>query len=290
MPISAEVRAEITTQMEKVKRGEKLVSMIDKILALLKKRGLAWSQKLLPHQVGCQLRNRDGVGISTSEVHGLITDILQVSKISPGGNSLHLLGNGSIRDRGCGIQPPAAEGKCRKASKSQHRVDQVCERCWFSPERRTELLDSWGHTRQSSMDRSRWETFISKMAEMDKPYHAACVGGLPWLVVARDVGKEFPDFPKLLQSELQLLRKIHLVCVEMKAAGKETIMWKDISPRVLSSKPTLSLALQCPQLFQFVVKFSGGIAGHLLESSEAFCRAHGHSHRTLGSMRFFPRA
>ena len=117
MPISAEVRAEITTLMEKVKRGEKLVSMIDKILALLKKSGLAWSQKLLPHQVGCQLRNRDGVGISTSEVHGFITDILQVSKISPGGNSLHLLGNGSIRDRGCGIQPPAAEGKCRKASK-----------------------------------------------------------------------------------------------------------------------------------------------------------------------------
>ena len=41
MPISAEVRAEITTLMEKAKRGEKLVSMIDKILALLKKSGLA---------------------------------------------------------------------------------------------------------------------------------------------------------------------------------------------------------------------------------------------------------
>ena len=78
MPISAEVRAEITTLMEKVKRGEKLVSMIDKILALLKKSGLAWSQKLLPHQVGCHPRNCDGVGISRSKVHGLITDILQV--------------------------------------------------------------------------------------------------------------------------------------------------------------------------------------------------------------------
>ena len=125
------MRAEITTLMEKAKRGEKLVSMIDKILALLKKSGLAWSQELLPYQVGCHPRKRDGVGISTSEVHGLITDILQVSRIFPGGNSLHLLGNGSIRDRGCGIQQPAAEGKCRKASMSQHRVDQVCERCWF---------------------------------------------------------------------------------------------------------------------------------------------------------------
>ena len=54
------------------------MSMIDKILALLKKSGLAWSQKLLPHQVGCHPRNRDGLGISTSEVHGLITDIVQV--------------------------------------------------------------------------------------------------------------------------------------------------------------------------------------------------------------------
>jgi hypothetical protein len=67
LAISAEVRAEIMALMEKAKHGEKLVSMIDKILTLLEKSGLAWSQKLLPHQVGCHPRNRDGLGISTSK-------------------------------------------------------------------------------------------------------------------------------------------------------------------------------------------------------------------------------
>lgn len=293
MAISAEVRAEIASLMKKAKRGEKLVSMIDKILALLKKSGLAWSQKLLPHQVGCHPRNRDGVGISTSEVHGLITDILQVGFSPEEVRCICLETDSSeteVVDFNRRLQKESA-GKLASLNTELIRYASVAGshlnaglNCWIHGV----THDNPACTGQDG------KLSIAKLAEMDKAYHAACVEGLPWLVVARDVGKEFPEFPNLLQSsmnvsshlsrsesELQLLRKIHLACVEMKAAGKETIMWKDISPRVLSSKPTL--ALQCPQLFQFVVKFSGGLAGHLLESSEAFCRAHGHSRRTIGS-------
>ena len=292
LAISAEVRAEIMALMEKAKHGEKLVSMIDKILTLLEKSGLAWSQKLLPHQVGCHPRNRDGLGISTSEVHGLITDIVQVG-FSP--EEVRCIctetdpSETGVVDFNRRLQKESA-GKLASLNTELIRYASVAGshlnaglNCWIHGVMH-------GNTACTGQD---GKLSMAKLAEMDKAYHAACTEGLPWLIFARDVGKEFPDFPNLLQSsmnvsshlsrpesELQLLRKIHLACVQLKASGKETLTWKDVSPQVLSSKPTL--ALQCPQLFQFVVKFSGGLAGHLLESSEAFCRAPGHSRRTVG--------
>lgn len=40
--------------------------------------------------------------------------------------------------------------------------------------------------------------------------------------------------------------------------------------------------MTCPMMFGFVLKFSGGVSGHLMDETESFIRAHGHARRSLG--------
>lgn len=83
------------------------------------------------------------------------------------------------------------------------------------------------------------------------------------------------------ESEIQLLRKIWL---PVKALGKTNASWPEVSMTVLRWKPVLGL--QCPQMFAFAVKFSGGERGHLLETTEQFVRAYGFSRRSVGGDAF----
>ena len=292
MAISAELKAEIMALLEKAKGGEKLVSMIDKILALLKKSGLAWSQKLLPHQVGCHPRNRDGLGISTSEVHGLITDIVQVGfspdevrcicfETDPSKTEVVDF-NRRLHRESAGKLASLNTELIRYASVSGSHLNAGLN-CWIHGV----MHDNPACTGPDG------KLSLAKLSEMDKAYHAACTEGLPWLVVSSQVDHEFPELPHLLQSsmnvashlsrsesELQLLRKIWAAVVAQMGQGKTVITWNDVKTAVLRSKPTL--AMTCPMMFGFVLKFSGGVSGHLMDETESFIRAHGHARRSLG--------
>ena len=252
MAISAELKAEIMALLEKAKGGEKLVSMIDKILALLKKRGLAWSQKLLPHQVGCHPRNRDGLGISTSEVHGLITDIVQVGfspeevrcicfETDPSETEVVNF-NRRLHKESAGKLASLNTELIRYASVAGSHLNAGLN-CWIHGV----MHDNPACTGQDG------KLSLAKLSEMDKAYHAACTEGLPWLVVSSQIPHEFPELPHLLQSsmnvashlsrsesELQLLRKIWAAVVAQMGQGKTVITWNDVKTAVLISKPTLA--------------------------------------------------
>ena len=72
----------------------------------------------------------------------------------------------------------------------------------------------------------------------------------------------------LLQSELQLARKVlraYLSASETKASG---VTWLDISSEVLRSKPPhMKVA---PAMFKFIMNYAGGKSGHMLSATEAF--------------------
>ena len=78
MAISQKVKVEIAKLINDAKSGNKLVSSVAAIIDLLEKHHLAWRQRIHSSQVGVHPHNRDGVGVSVSETHSLIDDILAV--------------------------------------------------------------------------------------------------------------------------------------------------------------------------------------------------------------------
>ena len=83
------------------------------------------------------------------------------------------------------------------------------------------------------------------------------------------------------ESELQLLRKIWHCTVAKQEGGKVSLCWGDIASMVLRTKPTLGQS--GPFLFNFIVKFSGGVKGAFLEDTLNYIKAHGYAQRTVGA-------
>ena len=294
MAISSEVKAEIASHIHDAKSGNKLVSSVTAVLDLLEKSQLAYRQKIHASQVGVHPHNRDGLGVSVSEVHSLIDDILAVgfSKEEAGksiclevdatdtqirgfNDRLAAMSNGRLGT----MQPQAL----RYASVAGSHLNAGIN-CWLQ-----------GLPHDGQIATSNGCLSVAMLKEHDVQYWDACEHGLQWLVVSSQVPKMFPELPHLLQSsmnvsshlargesELQLLRKIWCASIaQMSLHGKSTVTWNDVKGPVLRSKPTA--ALTCPMMFPFVLKFSGGVSGHLLDETENFIRAHGHARRKVGA-------
>ena len=293
MAITNEVKAEIMKHIIDAKSGNKLVSSVAAVVDVLEKNNLAYRQRIHSSQVGVHPHNRDGVGVSVSEVHSLIDDILAVgfSKEEAGksiclevdatdtqirgfNDRLAATSNGRL----AALQPQAL----RYASVAGSHLNAGIN-CWLQ-----------GLPHDGQLATSNGCLSVALLKEHDVQYWDACENGLQWLVVSSQIPKMFPELPHLLQSsmnvashlargesELQLLRKIWSACIaQMSLQGKSTVTWSDVKGPVLRSKPTA--ALTCPMMFPFVLKFSGGVSGHLLEETESFIRAHGHARRKLG--------
>ena len=293
MAITNEVKAEIMKHINDAKSGNKLVSSVAAVVDVLEKNNLAYRQRIHSSQVGVHPHNRDGVGVSVSEVHSLIDDILAVgfSKEEAGksiclevdatdtqirgfNDRLAAMSNGRLGT----MQPQAL----RYASVAGSHLNAGIN-CWLQ-----------GLPHDGQLATFNGCLSVALLKEHDVQYWDACENGLQWLVVSSQIPKMFPELPHLLQSsmnvashlargesELQLLRKIWSACfAQMSLQGKGTVTWSDVNGPVLRSKPTA--ALTCPMMFPFVLKFSGGVSGHLLEETESFIRAHGHARRKLG--------
>ena len=291
MAISAEVKVEIAKLINDAKSGNKLVSSVAGIIDLLEKHQLAWRQRIHASQVGVHPHNSDGVGVSVSETHSLIDDILAVgfSKEEAGKSVCIEVGptDGHIKDFNQRLTA-TSNGKLgslqmtmRYASVAGSHLNAGIN-CWLQ-----------GLPHDGKVGTSNGCLSQAMLKEQDLLYWDACEHGLQWLVISSQVPPEFPELPHLLQSsmnvashlsraesELQLLRKIWAAVIAQMGQGKSTITWNDVKTSVLRSKPTL--AMTCPMMFGFVLKFSGGVSGHLMEETESFIRAHGHARRSLG--------
>lgn len=283
MPLLPTLRTQIAKQMEEARDGSRLVSSMQGILQMLKSHNLAWDQVIVPAQVGVHSSNRDGLGLSSSEVRSLIDDVLAVgfSKSEVKGIALELVPgdqtckmfNKALAESSAGSLAMLDPSAIRFASVAGSHLNAGLN-CW---------LQGVVHNGQ--------RLSLAHLSEVDHEYWSACTNGTSWTVVSYEIEQAFPDFPVLLQSscnvgnhlsrtesEVQLLRKIFVAVTAHGHGGH--VSWKNVSKQVLGSKPTLGST--CPMLFPFVVKFSGGVSGHLLADTETFVSSFGFARRAVG--------
>lgn len=287
MALTPQICTEIEGLLAKAKDGQ-VVGGVHACLNLLEAAGLAWRAILKPQLVGVHPTNRDGLGLNSSEVHHLLTEIANVGFSSQElkcicfevarTNSKFKEFNTKLFSNSRGMLAPMMIDQLRYASVSGSHVNACLNCIAFSVKHDFERITTDGLIS------------LAKVGEFDPALAAATMEGLPWLIISSAVDETFPDFASIVQSscnvsnhlartesEVQLLRKIWLA---VKALGKTNVSWPEVSMAVLRSKPVLSP--QCPQMFTFVVKFSGGEHGHLLETTEQFVRAYGFGRRSVG--------
>ena len=68
--------------LEGAATGEKLVNTVHQIMQVLRDNGLVSSMRLLPSAVGVHPKNRDGMGLNSSDVHTLLSNLLEVGFVS----------------------------------------------------------------------------------------------------------------------------------------------------------------------------------------------------------------
>lgn len=132
---------------------------------------------------------------------------------------------------------------------------------------------------------------LEKLGHADQQFAEAARSGLNWLVISKEVENMFPELASVAQSaanvsvakvesELQVLRKIHANVVDRLKGGSKTVCWDDVKGEVLRSKPTCGP--YAPSMFSFILKCSGGLTGQLMRDTEKYVNAVGHVHRSLG--------
>ena len=252
----------------------KLVSSVHNVLDLLKENHLMWRQTLNPDRVGVHWENRDRFGL---QVHLLLDDVAAVgfSHEATSGICFEIPTDEGLRQmamkfnetlHGSNMLPPMAEGMKYQSVAGSHL--NMAMRC---------LIHNTSHHDPKSKLVPTGSGGLS----------SSCRTGISWRVIDARVQQEFPTFPKLLQSamnitiaknesELQLLRKITDAVDKRR---QDQVTWGSIKDDILRSKPIL--AGTCPFLFTFAMR-CGGKGGHLLKSSEAYIKIRGHSTRALG--------
>ena len=89
---------------------------------------------------------------------------------------------------------------------------------------------------------------LEKLGHADRQFAEAVRTGLNWLVISKDVENMFPELASVAQSaanvsvakvesELQVLRKIHANVVDRMKGGSKAVCWDDVKADVLRSKP-----------------------------------------------------
>ena len=289
MAMSSDLQTEIGRLIAQSRDHGKLSSAAEQITKVLLQHGLAYKQKIQPWHVGIHPQNRDGLGVSSNEVHSLISDILQVGfsweeasrsicvEVDPSDQKMKEFNTKLSQQAGGKL---AFLDNIRFASVAGSHLNAGLN-CWLQS-----LEHSGSGTLQGRLS-------VALLKELDRQYYEATQDGLTWLVIGITVVKTFPDIPALLQSagnvashlareesELQLLRKIHSQLVKCQQT-KTVVTWSDIAAQVLRSKPTH--AMSCPSLFQFICKFSGGKDGALLVDTENYVKSDGFPRRALGA-------
>jgi len=286
MAIPQEVADKVQQKLAEARDGTKLVSTVDAVLKILQAHSLAWRQTILPPHVGVHQMNRDGLGLNSSEVHALIDDVLSVGfardevrgvcfEVQHSNEATRKFNEKMVAESGGNLAPLDA-ASIRYASVAGSHLNAGLN-CW---------LQSIKHQGQPLS--------LARLQEIDAEYYKACMEGTSWLVVSSQVESKWPELPGMIQaanntashlsrteSELQLLRKIWHCTVAKQEGSKVSLCWGDIASMVLRTKPTLGQS--GPFLFNFIVKFSGGVKGAFLEDTLNYIKAHGYAQRTVGA-------
>ncbi|CAE6937675.1 unnamed protein product [Symbiodinium sp. CCMP2592] len=293
--LSTEVRAVISGFLSKAKEGT-LVQSVNALHDYLLQQKLAWRLKLGCDFIGVHPENRDGMGISASHVHDLISSIAGIGFSSAESRAVCVEIPTDSRGTACrefnarlceeakGKLAPVNPALLKYASIVGSHANQAARAFYHGIAHENPKVSIDGRLS------------LEKLSMLDPAWCSSIRDCIDWMIVSFEVTEAFPEYVGLAQSagnaagqiasregELQLARKVNQAISEhMARSGKDTVCYSDVAPSILRSKPPSGSSL--PGIFTFVLRYGGGEApDSFLRKTESHIRAHGYASRCLGA-------
>ena len=191
------INLKIVSLIEDAKReGGKIVMIVDAILAILLTTKLAHRQTLPPSVVGIHPANRDGLGVSATEVHALGVDITAMGW-SPEACShavcIEVDTEGAIigftmkvKNESEGLASCTASQIAYGSLSCSHTNQFLCCVIAATPSQHESLCSDGRMSK-------------AMLSDKDQGLSKAIVEGLAWIVLQKEVGLLYPDLPDLIQ-------------------------------------------------------------------------------------------
>ena len=268
-------------QLIQAGEGGNVVSATKAVLNLLVKNSIAYEARLNPNLVGVNSQNRDGLGVVPSQVHKLLSDIVDL------GFTEDVISAVCVEST-----PPEQDFNVALMNRSEEALPS-----FINPEMVKYTSVGASHTNQALRciigqvrhidDRLTiaGKLNLEKVALVDANLAEACKVGLKWLVLPSHIVAKHSGLAAMIQcglnasgqiarveSEVQVLRRLHtcwLADTSRSADGR--VDFAQIQSKVLRSKPPCSQYLT--HMYNFVLRRCGGKAAELLLTSERFLSA-----------------
>ena len=274
--MSPELEKKIQALLDEAQGGT-LVRSMESLYGLLVDSKLMYRQRIPSTFVGVRPLNRDGCGVSTRHIADLTRDLLQLGwsasqfqgicvEVPPVDSAAVLTFNQNLVEQSLGKLALVSPETMKFATLAGSHTDQVL-RCFLNGT----LSDVSEVCTEGRLD-------MMKLQAKDGAFHDACLNGVTWRVVSRQVVERFAAFCKLAQSaanasghiareetELQLCRKIFRVLETKAAAGKSDCAFQDVKEEVLRSRPRNSGTV--PWLFAFTAQ----LVAQLVKDEKEHC-------------------
>ncbi|CAE7196949.1 unnamed protein product [Symbiodinium sp. CCMP2456] len=282
MMIPPDVDARVTELLAGASTGDKLVNTVHQIMVLFREHGLVTSMRLVPAAVGVHPKNRDGTGLNSADVHTLLSNLLEVGfvaerthcvAIEPA-NEQELDWNNQLVGSCQGLlgtmKPQTLKALSLCGSHTNFALRIVADGAPHEgPE--SHRVTVGGH-----LD-------VALVAKVDAALAEHVQKGLNWEVLSSSIGLRWPELLQMIQaagnatlqkseSELQVLRKTFQLIVAQQKAGIP-LDFNIIKKKALSSRPACGSSFA--HLYQFALKYCGGVDGKFLAETEQYVRARG---------------
>ena len=270
----------------------KIAATIDEVLKKLEEDGLAYRLSIPPKLVGVHPCNRDGYGISATEVHSLGSDIVGMGwswKACAQAVCIEDDPQSTIATHTADMVS-ASNGGLGRADQLQVKFGSLA--CGHTNRFLCAVLDAVPCELENLSVDGRMS--FSKIVGKDPGLQDALKSGLNWLVLKATVGVLYPTLPDLVQRamqatglaqrdeiEVQLLQRIQGAAKTMLARDK-TVDWPTIASTVGKGRPE---SVDVEALIRYVQKWGGLPHGAFIADLNAFHKVYVPSGRPFLDLR-----
>jgi hypothetical protein len=266
------------TSLIQAGEGGNVVSATKAVLTLLTSSSIAYEARLNPMLVGVHSQNRDGMGVLPSQVHKLLSDIVDLGfseevinavcvESTPAEQSFNV---NLMKNSGSALPPYSSADVIKYTSLGASHTNQAL-RC---------VIGQVSHSDDRLTINGKLN--LEKVAMQDAALASACKSGIRWLVLPSTIITKHPGLAAMIQcglnasgqiarleGEVQVLRRLHACwLVEVDRSIDNNVEFKNIQTKVLRSKPPCGQYLH--HMFNFLMRRCGGRSADLLTSTERF--------------------
>ena len=258
--------------------GGNVVSACKQVLSLLKEHKVSYEARLSPNLVGVHPENRDGVGVLPSQVHTLLSDIVDLGFCEDVITAVCT--ESTPADRKFNVELMQGSGGSLPCFGGEEMVKYCSLGASHTNQALRLVLGQVAHTD----DRLTINGVLNyeKVLLQDRGLARACSDGLKWLVLPHQVLAKHEKLASLIQcglnasgqiiraeSELQVLRRIHACWLVESARCQNTrVEFSTVQAKIGRSKPPCSAYLHL--MFNFLLKRCGGRNAELLSVTDRF--------------------